>query len=236
MSCKESLSLHGPSSRSSTPATQPRSTRRSPFSFSQIIDDDHMAINTYAGRLKNATTVARRRELLFQVLWRLVRHDVSEDIVMRPAFMTHLGDLGRTMAETDRSDHDRAKAELLALLQVPIDSDQFMREIDRLFNELLEHMRVESGQEIPQLESVLSKEESHRLGRLYLQTQVITPDLVVRGPDGVPRRLFEDVEDYARTDLSTFKAIWDRLPPETWSDNGATETTSVKKRDKGSRL
>ncbi|EXJ95439.1 hypothetical protein A1O1_00560 [Capronia coronata CBS 617.96] len=214
-----------------------------PITFSTVIDDDHNAINWGAGRLKRARTPSERARLLREVTWLLVRHDVSEDLVMRPAFIEHLGEVGVQMAEHDRSDHERAKVELLALFDrvrlvesdcsTPIDTDtdtdtdtttsskanavldfdEFDMVIEKLFADLLEHMKVESGEQIPALERILDPLESQRLGREYMKTQVLTPDLeIVDKSDGLTKRkVWRDVEDYARTDLAGFKEIYDRL-------------------------
>ncbi|KIX92624.1 uncharacterized protein Z520_11653 [Fonsecaea multimorphosa CBS 102226] len=184
-----------------------------PLTFSTVIDHDHNTINKYAGRLLRAKAPQDRARLLREVTWRLVRHDVSEDIVMRPAFIEHLGDEGVHMAEHDRTDHERARTELLALFHIPLEGDEFLGSLRALFAELLEHMRIESGQQIPHLEHMLDPEESQRLGREYLKTQRLTPDLeiVVDKSTGARRRVWRDVEEFARTDLQRFKEIWEEL-------------------------
>lgn len=187
-----------------------------PITFSTVIEDDHNTINKYAGRLLRAKTPQDRARLLHEVTWRLVRHDVSEDLVMRPAFVEQLGEEGQQMAEHDRGDHERAKQELLALFtDVALESPAFPTAVRKLFAELLEHMKVESGEQIPALERSLGALESQRLGREYIKTQALTPDLeMVDKRDGVRRRVWRDVEDYARTDLARFRQIWEDLTEE----------------------
>ncbi|KAK5223537.1 hypothetical protein LTR47_007569 [Exophiala xenobiotica] len=195
-----------------------------PITFSTVIDSDHNTINRFAGHLKRARTSADRVHLLREVTWRLVRHDVSEDIVMRPAFVAHLGDEGERMAEHDRTDHDRAKIELLALFGTgQPDAPDFMQRIDRLFAELLEHMRTESGDQIPALERMLDPLESQRLGREYMKTQVLAPDLVLSDEhSGQMRRVWRDVEEYARTDLARFRDIYERVTKELYPTTTTT--------------
>jgi len=191
-------------------ASSPAPSSEPPVTFSTVIEDDHNTINRYAGRLKGARTLSERARLLREVTWRLVRHDVSEDLVMRPAFIEHQGEEGRRMAEHDQADHERAKAELLGLFALPLDWPHFPQVIDKLFAELLEHMKVESGEQIPSLERILDPLESQRLGREYMKTQILTPDLEILDETGVKRRIWTDVEDYARTDLSRFRQIWEQ--------------------------
>ncbi|EXJ89492.1 hypothetical protein A1O3_02559 [Capronia epimyces CBS 606.96] len=196
-----------------------------PITFSRVINDDHNAINRYAGRLKRARTASDRARLLREVTWRLVRHDVSEDLVMRPAFVEHLGAEGQQMAEHDRTEHERAKSQLLALADVPFESADFDVVLDRLFADLLEHMRVESGEQIPSLERLLDPLESQRLGREYMKSQVLTPELewpasrISPSPSPSPggikrRRVWVDIDDYARSDLARFRDIYAQLTDE----------------------
>ncbi|KIX06010.1 uncharacterized protein Z518_03984 [Rhinocladiella mackenziei CBS 650.93] len=185
-----------------------------PITFSIVIEDDHQAINLCAGRLIQARTPQDRARFLQEVTWRLVRHDVSEDLVMRPAFIEHLGEEGQRMADHDRTDHDRAKTELLALFDMPLDSPDFPTTVQKLFSELLEHMKIESGEQIPRLERILDLSESQRLGREYMKTQVMTPALEMVGKDGAKRGVWADVRDYARTDLRQFRDIWAQLTNE----------------------
>ncbi|KAH0843956.1 hypothetical protein AYO21_08346 [Fonsecaea monophora] len=183
-----------------------------PLTFSTVIEHDHNNINKFAGRLLRAKAPQDRARLLREVTWRLVRHDVSEDLVMRPAFIEHLGDEGVQMAEHDRTDHERARSELLALFHVPLEGDKFLVALRALFAELLEHMKIESGQQIPHLEHMLDPEESQRLGREYVKTQCLSPELeIVDKSTGARRRVWRDVEDFVRTDLHRFKEIWEEL-------------------------
>ncbi|KAK6382293.1 hypothetical protein LTS17_004180 [Exophiala oligosperma] len=197
------------------PPPSPSPAYEQPMTFSTVIDKDHDTINRLAGRLRRSGTASpERARLLREVTWRLVRHDVSEDLVMRPAFVAQLGQQGQEMAEHDRQDHDRAKNELLALFEVGPDRPDFVSVLDRLFAELLEHMRVESGEQIPALERMLDPLESQRLGKEYIRTQILTPDLELTMDDndrGLKVKVWKDVEDYARTDLSTFKKIYARV-------------------------
>ncbi|KIW15830.1 hypothetical protein PV08_05880 [Exophiala spinifera] len=198
-----------------------------PITFSTVIENDHNTINRFAGRLTRAKTASDRAHLLREVTWRLVRHDVSEDLVMRPAFIAQLGEQGEHMAEHDRADHDRAKNELLALFADGPSAPHFATVLDRLFAELLEHMRLESGEQIPALERMLDLHESQRLGKEYIRTQSLTPELELADERGVKVRVWKDVEDYARTDLARFKEIYARMCEEQ-NRNGRPRPTNGK--------
>ncbi|KAL2441083.1 hypothetical protein ABEF95_011769 [Exophiala dermatitidis] len=237
------------------------------FSFSTVIEHDHATVNKYAVLLQKARTRDAQIRLLGEVAWRLVRHDISEELVMRPAFIEHLGPHeGQSMAEHDRLDHERAKDKLLALFErvrtascYPKESTStadgtcastshnrgdgrqvegldfesefdFSTTINSLFVELLQHMKIESGEQIPMLERMLDPCETRRLGREYIRTQVLTPDLEIvdndnngddedggtsptsRSSKGTKRRkVWRDIADYVRTDRAGFREIYTRI-------------------------
>lgn len=174
--------------------------------FSEIIENDHNSINSCALRLRKATSISERRQLRDEVVWRLIRHDVSEDLVMRPAFSQHLGPEGQHFADVDRHDHDNARQEVLQLLDLPLDSPAFDPFVARVFKELAAHMRVESGQQIPMLEQAVSREDSERLANQYKQTEILTPSLVIDG-----KKIFNNLREYVQTDLKGFHRLWQRV-------------------------
>lgn len=168
-----------------------------PYSFLEIIDADHSAINRLAGKVRKALlsgtddcSVSKIFILLLEVTWRLIRHDFSEDVVMRPAFSQVLGRSGVEMAEQDRTDHFHGRSKLLDILKdlaLVREDHPDVRErslarvksmVAMIFDELAEHMKVESGDFLPYFESVIPTDVSARLGREYADTLLLTPSLI----------------------------------------------------------
>jgi hypothetical protein len=264
----DSSSSPPPKSSSTPTSSQPPLTSPTPPpSFTSIIDADHAAINTAAQRLAHAlrdltlttppTPTNHSRQtiltLLHDVTWRLIRHDLSEDIVMRPAFTQHMGAAGLLAAQHDRDDHDRARLTLLELYDgfstalsststsTPSSSSsssshdtsppqtQTIQALTTrylsLMRDLAEHMRRESGEELPDLERRLGREQSVELGQRYAETLVVTPDLVLRdsagGGDGDERGcVWAGVGDYVRADKGTLLAVWEEVCRERWRERG----------------
>ncbi|RMZ90389.1 hypothetical protein DV736_g2386, partial [Chaetothyriales sp. CBS 134916] len=197
-----------------TPAPLP------PPSFSAVIDQDHSQINILSiqfGRLlspKLPQTLELRRQRLTQLhtlAWRLVRHDLSEDLIMRPAFQQYLGEEGKAMSDHDRQDHEQARNELLRLFaafETLAPSDLSGLAVLRkryavLMAELADHMKTESGKDIPRLEVAMGRAESEELGRRYLKTMVVEPGLKIAG-----RRVWSDVGAYLDTGLQGLRRVW----------------------------
>lgn len=168
-----------------------------PYSFIEIIDADHAAINRLAGRIRKilaSDTVNSRlselNTLLLEATWRLVRHDFSEDVVMRPAFASVLGNYGAKMIEQDRADHAGGRrllvcilGELNLLMRDEVEErhrerpTKVIEMVTGAFDELAEHMKVESGEVLPYFESVISADVSTKLAKEYANTLLVTPDL-----------------------------------------------------------
>ncbi|KAI1610364.1 hypothetical protein EDD36DRAFT_323372 [Exophiala viscosa] len=215
---KKTVPLEPPPSCESSipgPAPAPASSFDPPISFSTVIEDDHRTINSYAARLKKARTSQDRARLLGEVTWRMVRHDISEELIMRPALIAHLGLTGQQMAEHDRLDHERARTELMALFNLGVDEPDFLPRVNALMAELHEHMRTESGEQIPALERMLGPSESQRLGREYIRTFALTPELETLDPAiGLRRRVWATVEEYTCMDSAGFRVVWESLTEE----------------------
>ena len=136
---------------------------------------------------------------------------------MRPAFTHYLGDEGKAMGEHDREDHDHARKELLSLYTAfealsLDDMDGFRKLRQRyvdLMTELTDHMKTESGTDIPRLESILGKAESEELGRRYIRTQVLGPDMTIQG-----RKVWNDVSEYVNETAEGFWKVWHRVEAE----------------------
>ncbi|KAK5946195.1 hypothetical protein PMZ80_000336 [Knufia obscura] len=205
-----------------------------PYTFTQIIDADHFTIQSLAKRIRallpvssstphpthsTATTNAiptlliNLKPLLTEVTHRLIRHDLSEDLVMRPAFTSILGSEGQRMAEHDRVDHENARRELLSILERVADLEGVLTSstsalaapnvhsstedvqkkvaeladmVTRTFTSLGNHMATESGQFLPYFESIIDETTSRRLAMEYTCTLVLTPDVTVNNRNTNP--------------------------------------------------
>lgn len=103
--------------------------------------------------------------------------------------------------------------------------------------ELAEHMKRESGNEIPRLESILSRAKSRDLARQYARTQLLTPELRVAGSESngavqlVPA--FTSLEDYVMAPIERFRELLGLLPEEDGAEGeiGAEETEKEERRN-----
>lgn len=147
---------------------------------------------------------------------------------MRPAFARYLGNEGREMGEHDRKDHDQIRDALVQLYDdfeaLPLDvsststpsedgqgtgREEFAalaKRFKALTAELTEHMKVESGMQIPRLESIIGREESEALARRYIRTYDLEPEMVVKS-----QRVWQDVGEYVRERRERFQDLWNEI-------------------------
>jgi len=216
------------------PALPPPITPSTPYTFPQIIEADHSTITTLAQRIRSPTTpIQCLPTLLHEITWRLIRHDLSEDLVMRPTFSTYLGPQGTEMATHDHSDHTHARQVLLDLIATKpdfnneADKARALNALTTLFDDLSQHMAVESGQYIPTLARAIDTETSQRLACEYASTLFMTPfitTITLPNPDEqsssspsptqnpIPTPVFPDgIQEYILTPPSSLKTIYHTL-------------------------
>lgn len=73
--------------------------------ISEAIGNDHQAIDSYADKLKAASTLQEKIEWRNQFTWALARHAVSEELTMYPAMEKHMGQEGTDLTNVDREQH-----------------------------------------------------------------------------------------------------------------------------------
>lgn len=73
--------------------------------ITKVITHDHREIETYYQNILNATNNDEAERWQNQFVWELARHSIAEELVVYPAFETHLGGKGKIMADKDRQEH-----------------------------------------------------------------------------------------------------------------------------------
>jgi len=72
--------------------------------FSEHVKKDHRELRDYYDNIMGGTSNDERTRWQNQFVWELARHSVGEELVVYPAFETHLEN-GKEMADKDRKDH-----------------------------------------------------------------------------------------------------------------------------------
>ncbi|KAI4188254.1 MAG: hypothetical protein L6R41_002252 [Letrouitia leprolyta] len=161
-----------------------------PQTISEAISTDHQALDLYADNIRSSTTLEDKTKWRNQLTWALARHAISEELTMYPAMEKHLGEEGLQLTNKDREQHQAVKEDLYALQSLSPSSSNFTLLLDRLMTDLHTHIEHESTEDMPRLESALSREESQALAKSFERTKMITP---TRSHPGAPNRPYAEV-------------------------------------------
>lgn len=162
--------------------------------LSEAIGADHDEFDVLYENLKNATDDAAKVRWRNQLTWTVARHAISEELTWYPAMEKHLGEEGVRLSKTDKEQHQGVcplcsicvcRSKLMMFDQVkdylykvqdmtPVDP-QFMPLLDTLMDLLHHHIEHEKEEDMPRLESLLSREESEQLAVSFERTKKIVP-------------------------------------------------------------
>jgi hemerythrin superfamily protein len=73
--------------------------------ISDAIGADHKDIDATHDKLVAAKDLQSKIEWRNQLVWRLARHAISEELTLYPAMEKHLGELGTKLTNEDRAQH-----------------------------------------------------------------------------------------------------------------------------------
>ena len=79
--------------------------------ISEAIGHDHNNIDTFAEKIKSASTLREKIEWRNQFTWTLARHAISEELIMYPAMEKHMGQEGVELTNVDRAQHQAVNTE-----------------------------------------------------------------------------------------------------------------------------
>ncbi|KAL4808059.1 hemerythrin HHE cation binding domain-containing protein [Aspergillus unguis] len=143
--------------------------------ISDAIKQDHREIQAIYGRIASSTS--RDEQIRYQNLfvWELARHFVGEEIVVYPAFEKHLNNVGAGLAKKDREEHQAVKEQLKRFQALDPSNSDFIPTLTALMKDLMEHIKLEEGEDIVMLEEALSEHDSHSLSKAFNRTKIFIP-------------------------------------------------------------
>jgi iron-sulfur cluster repair protein YtfE (RIC family) len=105
---------------------------------------------------------------------KLARHQVGEEIVVYPLMQEKLSN-GEELVSKDRKDHHQVAESLFKLQEKKTSDPEFPQIFKQVMDELRQHVKSEEEKDIPELEAVLSREESEKLAKLFSKTKNFAP-------------------------------------------------------------
>jgi hemerythrin-like domain-containing protein len=158
--------------------------------ISDAVVKDHQEILACYNRIVSSTD--RDEQVRFQNLftWDLARLLVAEELVVYPALEKHLPE-GAAMAEKNRKAHQtvslftikwtsrlmdyQVKEELKTFQNLDPSNDSFIPAIQALMKDMSQHVQDEETNDLLQLESVLTDDQSDHLRKSFNRTKIFMP-------------------------------------------------------------
>ncbi|EEP75433.1 predicted protein [Uncinocarpus reesii 1704] len=188
--------------------------------ISDAIKTDHRQIEACYDKIINSNDPDEQTRWQNQFTWELARHSIGEELVVYPAFETHLPE-GKDMANKDRQEHQVVK-ELLKQFQEMKSSDpKFMSTIRTLMDNLSPHIKEEEEQDLVRLEGALDQAESERMATSFGRTKMFVPS---RSHPSAPNKPpFETAVGLLTAPIDHIADIFRKFPDHSISPNPSTK-------------
>ncbi|KUJ68273.1 hemerythrin [Streptomyces albus subsp. albus] len=136
---------------------------------------DHREVEGVFERIRAARPAdPERKRLVDEVTVDLVRHSVAEEEYLYPAVREHVED-GNALADKELADHQRVERILKDLEGLDADAPSFDGLVDRLMNEVTDHVRDEEGRLFALLRAACSQDQLQKLGDRVRQAKKLAP-------------------------------------------------------------
>jgi hemerythrin superfamily protein len=129
----------------------------------EVIEQDHRAVGELFERYQAETDPATRAALVEQIAQGLARHAQMEEQILYPRLEKVLG---ASLLQQNVSEHNRMREALERLSSLSSIDPSFDLTVEQLMSEVLDHVRLEEEEELPQVRKQLGDEELQRLGQL----------------------------------------------------------------------
>ncbi|KAF5646133.1 HHE domain protein [Fusarium sp. NRRL 52700] len=144
---------------------------------SNAIVKDHRELKKYYTEVVNSTDHDHQQRFGNQFVWELVRHSISEELVIYPAMEKYVGDQGRQLADEDRDEHHQVKERLKVFQSLKSTDPGYVPEIKHIWNLLDKHIEEEENRDLPALEKALAAhaEDLDSLAASFERTKSFVP-------------------------------------------------------------
>ncbi|MGI5143209.1 MULTISPECIES: hemerythrin domain-containing protein [unclassified Streptomyces] len=143
-----------------------------------VIDElttDHREVEEYFGRLRALPVGHKdRRTVVDEITIELVRHSVAEEMYLYPAVREHLPG-GDALADKEIQDHAEVERVLKDLESRDVDHPEFEVLVQKLINDVTEHVMEEEQQLFPSLTQVCTPEQLDKLGAQVRRAKAVAP-------------------------------------------------------------
>jgi iron-sulfur cluster repair protein YtfE (RIC family) len=142
-----------------------------PQGIIEALRQDHDELRQMFAQLETATG-EQRRDLFHRLLGELVRHEVSEEEILRPVSKR---DAGEEIANARIKEESQAEELLKEMENLDPDSTEFTAKLATLRQAVENHAQAEETQEFPKVAGKESPERLEQMGRIYEAAKKAAP-------------------------------------------------------------
>jgi iron-sulfur cluster repair protein YtfE (RIC family) len=137
----------------------------------EALRQDHDELRQLFAQLETATG-EQRRDLFHQLLGELIRHEVSEEEILRPISKR---DAGEEIASARINEESQAEQLLKEMENLDTDSAEFTAKLATLRQAVESHAEAEETQEFPKVTEKESPERLEQMGKVYAAAKKAAP-------------------------------------------------------------
>lgn len=217
--------------------------------ISDAIKKDHRELEQYYNEVVNSSDHDHQERFGNQFVWELARHSVAEELIVYPAFESHMGEKGSKMAEGDRKEHHRVShlsitlptlvrktprprltplslqvKELLKEFQnMKPRQAEYVPKLKELWTILSAHIEEEEKSNMPELETALQQAagQSESMAKKFGLTKAFVPSR--SHPSAGENPYFESAMGLLTAPIDHIADIFRKFPENTASPNPSTK-------------
>ncbi|OBI49098.1 hemerythrin [Mycobacterium kyorinense] len=147
---------------------------QSPDDVVGFLKAQHNLIEDLFDQVLHASDPQAREKPFLQLRQLLAVHETAEEMVVHPRVRREV-DTGDVIVDARLEEEHQAKELLSKIEGIDITSQQFIDELTKLRDAVLEHAELEESQEFPKLQRELDADELKRLGTAVRAAEAIAP-------------------------------------------------------------
>jgi hemerythrin superfamily protein len=140
----------------------------------RFLKDQHNLIKDMFDEVLSASDTKARETAFVELRQLLAVHETAEEMVVHPRVRNEAAN-GDEIVDARLEEEHKAKEMLSALEGMDIDSPEFIAELERFRDAVIEHAEHEESDEFTKLESNLTAEDRGRMAKAVLAAEAIAP-------------------------------------------------------------
>jgi hemerythrin superfamily protein len=139
-----------------------------------FLKDQHNLIKDLFDNVLSANDAKAREDAFIELRKLLAVHETAEEMVVHPRARGELED-GDAIVDARLKEEHEAKEQLSALESMDVDSKEFLDELRKFRDNVIEHAENEETEEFSKLQRELDKSDLERMAKAVLAAEAIAP-------------------------------------------------------------